>query len=277
MQGCYLDTEGDGDCARHPNGCPTDILVLLSGGQDSTTCLAWARDTYPNARLHALTAFYAQRHETEVVAAADIAQILGCASHNVVDLSGALGRSNSAMLAKSTTELAADGGIVDSAMPQGLPTSFLPGRNLVFLAVAGAHAAAVGAQVIVTGVCQTDYSGYPDCREAFIDAMEDAINESLPTALRPITIEAPLMPLTKAETVVLMVGLAEHEARREYQGEHVPPSAWQRMPVWRALGTSVTCYFGKRPGCGTCPACVLRAKGFEEAGVIDPHTQRAVA
>jgi len=252
---------------------PTDVLVLLSGGQDSTTCLAWARDQFPSARLHALTAFYAQRHESEVVAAAEIAQLLGCTSHNVIDLSGALGRSNAALLAKSTDELRGEGGAVDQAMPQGLPTSFVPGRNLVFLAVAGAHAAAVGANVIVTGVCQTDYSGYPDCRREFTDAMTSAINEALPTAMRPVRIETPLMDVTKADTVAMMVGLSEREARQTFVSAGVPPNAWQLTRVWRALGMSVTCYHGRRPGCGLCPACVLREKGFDEAGVVDPgHT-----
>lgn len=244
---------------------PTDVLVLLSGGQDSTTCLAWARDTYPDARIHALTAFYAQRHENEINAAVDIAQMLGCASHSIVDLSGALGASNAALLAKSDDTLRGDGGIVDEQMPQGLPTSFVPGRNLVFLAVAAAHAAARGATVIVTGVCQTDYSGYPDCRADFIDAMSGAVNEAMPTALRPILIETPLMRITKADTVALMWGLAHRELGRSGK-----PGSARETAVWRALGRSVTCYHGKHPGCGTCPACELRRKGFDAAGTIDP-------
>lgn len=249
----------------------TDVLVLLSGGQDSTTCLAWARDAYPDARLHALTAFYQQRHEAEIMASADIAQMLGCASHTIVDLSGALGRSGSALLASSKTELRGDGGIPDSEMPQGLPTSFVPGRNLVFLAVAGAHAGAIGAQRIVTGVCQTDYSGYPDCRADFVMAMEVAINDAMPSSLRPIKVDTPLMRLTKAETVGLAVGLATKEAERAGQ----PLSSWRETMVWRAIGLSVTCYHGMRPGCGACPACELRSKGFHEAACPDPSEARS--
>lgn len=241
-----------------------NVLVLLSGGQDSTTCLAWARDTYPDAAIHALTAFYAQRHEAEVIAATEIAELLGCASHTIVDLSGALGASNAALLAKSDDTLRGDGGIVDEQMPQGLPTSFVPGRNLVFLAVAAAHAAARECQVIVTGVCQTDYSGYPDCRADFIDAMSGAVNEAMPTALRPILIETPLMRITKADTVALMVGLAV---------KATPDGGdYEETDVWRALARSVTCYYGKHPGCGTCPSCALRVKGFAEAGAVDPST-----
>lgn len=247
----------------------TSVLVLLSGGQDSTTCLAWARDTYPGATLHALTAFYAQRHEAEVAAAVDIADLLGCASHTIVDLSGALGASNSALLAASDDTLRGSGGIPDAQMPQGLPTSFVPGRNMVFLAVAAAHAAARGCQRIVTGVCQTDYSGYPDCREPFVRAMQAAIWQAMPSGQPLISIDTPLMRLTKAETVALMVGLARKEAR---EGS-VNRGDWRATTTWRALGRSVTCYHGQHPGCGTCPSCELRVKGFAEAGSVDPSTE----
>lgn len=241
----------------------TDVLVLLSGGQDSTTCLALARETYADVRLHALTVFYGQRHANEVTSAKAIANTLGCATHTVLDLSAVFAASDAALLSKSTGPLRADGGIVDTDAPNGLPTSFVPGRNLVFLSVAGAHAAALGAGVIVTGVCQTDYSGYPDCRRCFVEAMAVAINEAMPTGLRPIRLETPLMNLTKADSVALMVGLAQKEAQRT-------GTKWQQTAVWRALRVSVTCYRGSRPGCATCPACLLRAKGFEEAGVVDP-------
>lgn len=250
----------------------TDVLVLLSGGQDSTTCLAWARRQYPDARLHALTMLYGQRHATEVTSAKAIAKLLGCATHTVLDLSAVFAASGSALLSKTPGPLLADGGIVDVAAPQGLPTSFVPGRNLVFLSVAGAHAAALGAGVIVTGVCQTDYSGYPDCRDFFVIAMGLAINEAMPTALRPLRIEAPLMNLTKADSVELMVDLAKGEAHRG--GRAATPTEWQQTDVWRALGASVTCYRGSRPGCTTCPACLLRAKGFDEAGVADPALRK---
>lgn len=256
----------------------TDVLVLLSGGQDSTTCLAWARKKYTGARLHALTMLYGQRHATEVTSAKAIAKLLGCATHTVLDLSGVFAASGSALLSKTPGPLLATGGIADVAAPNGLPTSFVPGRNLVFLAIAGAHAAALGAGTIVTGVCQTDYSGYPDCRAEFVDAMSGAVNEAMPTAIRPIFIEAPLMRRTKAETVGMMIGLAKDElvaAAPIVNGIPQPGQEWQQTDVWRALGASVTCYRGSRPGCTTCPACLLRAKGFDEAGVADPARSAA--
>jgi 7-cyano-7-deazaguanine synthase len=258
----------------------TDVLVLLSGGQDSTTCLAWARKKYTGARLHALTMLYGQRHATEVTSAKSIAKLLGCATHTVLDLSGVFAASGSALLSKSQETIKPDGGLADVAAPNGLPTSFVPGRNLVFMAIAGAHAAALGAGTIVTGVCQTDYSGYPDCRAEFVDAMSGAVNEAMPTAIRPILIEAPLMRRTKAETVAMMIGLAKDEtvAGRMVSatfGVPQPSQEWQQTDVWRALGTSVTCYRGCRPGCATCPACLLRAKGFDEAGVPDPARSAA--
>lgn len=229
------------------------VLVLLSGGQDSTTALFWARRECPDARIHALTVHYGQRHEAEVGAAAHIALLAGCASHDVVDLAPVLGASASALTNKNL-ELTASGGFRDDEMPEGLPTSFVPGRNLVFLAVAAAYAARYRCQWLVTGVCQTDYSGYPDCRGEFVEAMDRAIQASLPTELRPVSVVAPLLDATKAETVQLMYDIARTRDAN----------------AWMALSMSVTCYHGKRPGCGTCPACQLRAKGFSEAGVPDP-------
>lgn len=134
-------------------------------------------------------------------------------------------------------------------MPEGLPTSFVPGRNALFLTLAGAVAVKLGAKSIVTGTCQTDYSGYPDCRREFIDAQELALTLAMPSSSGPIKIHTPMMFMTKAETVSLA---------RSLQG------------CWDALALSITCYNGQRPGCGTCPACVLREKGFAEAGESDP-------
>ena len=107
-----------------------------------------------------------------------------------------------------------------------------------------------GARDVVTGTCQTDYSGYPDCRREFVDAFEKALTLAMPSSCGPVRVHTPLMYLTKAETVRL--------ARRLGQG------------CWDALALSVTCYEGQRPGCGSCPACDLRARGFAEAGEVDP-------
>lgn len=228
-------------------------LVLLSGGQDSTTCLYWAKHQLAPVELHALTVQYGQRHATELDAARDIAIEAGCASHVNVLLSPLFVGSESALVGDAH-ELRADGGHIDKEMPQGLPTSFVPGRNLLFLAAAAARAGAVGATAIVTGVCQTDYSGYPDCRVPFINAMQAAIVNAWPSGAPVPTIHTPLMHLTKAETVHLA---------RDLPG------------CWEALGRTVTCYLGKRPGCGTCPACALRVQGFAEAGYDDPSSVTA--
>lgn len=251
-----------------------NVLVLLSGGQDSTTCLWWAKDTYPDAAIHALTVSYGQRHAAEVGVAAEISRLAGCATHDFAYVKG-LG-TESALIEGSDAELRGDGGLPDQHAPGGLPTSFVPGRNMVFLALAAARAVAVGASRIVTGVCQTDYSGYPDCRKTFINAMEAAIAEAMPSGIDDIVIDTPLMRLTKADTVAMMVGFAEKAARWERRaGERVLPSWWQKTAPWVALGKSVTCYKGARPGCGACPACQLRARGFAEAGIVDPGTTYA--
>lgn len=224
----------------------TKALVLLSGGQDSTTCLYWAKAHFDE--VAALSIYYGQRHKTELEAAREIAGLAKVA-HYEIDIP-ALQLLGDSALVDDRKELAGSGGLVDKEMPQGLPTSFVPGRNLLFLATAAACAVKLGAKHIVTGVCQTDYSGYPDCRQEFISAMEVAVTRAMPTSVGPLYIDTPLMFLTKAETVVLA---------NDLEG------------CWDALARSITCYHGKRPGCGTCPACELRMRGFADAGMLDPQ------
>lgn len=239
-----------------------NVLVLLSGGQDSTTCLWWVKREVPDARIHCLNIGYGQRHAAEMDAAVAISRLAQVDTYDTVDLSDALRGAQSALTNKGI-ELRGSGGFADDEMPEGLPTSFVPGRNLVFLAVAAAWAARYRCEWVVTGVCQTDYSGYPDCRLAFLDAMDAAVRASMPTGLGMVSIVAPLLTATKAETVQLMADIAVH-----FAGPDVPPTL---TPAWQALGMSVTCYQGQRPGCGACGACQLRAKGFREAGRQDPQ------
>lgn len=212
--------------------------VVLSGGQDSTTCLYWALDK--GVDVQAVTFHYDQRHDTEVEAAKRIAAHAGV-PHTVLEVPG-LGVAGKGSSLTRDLPLDLNGGF------QGLPSSFLPGRNLVFLSLAASFAIPRDSFYLVTGVCQTDYSGYPDCRRSTIDAMEKAIN--LGNDLHGFYIDTPLMHLTKAETVRLMKGFGNR--------------------AWEALGMSITCYEGKHPGCGACAACVLRKKGFSEAGFDDP-------
>lgn len=225
---------------------PTSAVVLLSGGQDSTTCLFWAMRTFD--LVHAISFQYGQRHAAELEVARKIAEIAGVASWKVLDVTALSQIGGSSLVGPG--EIRASGGMIDEEAPQGLPTSFVPGRNLVFLGLAASYAVQVGARTVVIGVSQTDYSGYPDCRESFIDAVQEAVNRAMPSSFGEIKIETPLIARNKSATVMLAQELGED--------------------CWQALGLSITCYEGHRPGCGKCPACVLRAVGFREAGLEDP-------
>lgn len=222
-------------------------VVLFSGGQDSTTCLYWAKMVHDE--VHAVTVGYGQRHHTEIAAAEKIAAMAGV-PWNLFHLDALKEIGDSALLTKDE-EIKAEGGKFDTEMPQGLPTSFVPGRNIFFLSIAAAYAAKIEAEYVVAGMCDTDYSGYPDCRLDTIKALEHTFALGL-GATPEIKIETPLMRKTKSETVSLA----------------------SRLPgCLEALAYSITCYNGQHPGCGTCPSCELRAKGFEEAGVPDPASR----
>lgn len=226
-------------------------VVLLSGGQDSTTCLFWAKKRF--ASVHALAFDYGQRHRSELRAARDISRIAGLERELVVLELGVLAQLGDSSLVCPGDGLSSTGGYVDAQMPEGLPTSFVPGRNLLFLGVAAAYAVKNGIKDLVAGVCQGDYSGYPDCRAPFVEAMQAAVNLAMPSSAGPVRIHTPLMHLDKKKTVLMARGLGDD--------------------CWRALARSVTCYEGYRPGCGTCPSCRLRAAGFEMAGLEDPATK----
>ena len=209
-------------------------VVLFSGGQDSTTCLAWALARYDT--VHAVTIDYGQRHRVEIEAAARICAAVGVPQAIVpCDSFRALGGN----------ALTSDAPVQDGPATNGLPNTFVPGRNLILLSLAAAYGYQRGMTDIVTGVCQTDYSGYPDCRQDTMVALQAALRAGLDA---PVTIHTPLMWLTKAETVVLMRDLG-------------------RLDL---LALSHTCYNGQVPPCGTCPACLLRANGFDEAGIPHP-------
>lgn len=212
----------------------SSALVLLSGGQDSVTCLAWALSRFD--RVEAVSFDYNQRHRVELEAGETVARLAGV-RRTVVPVSFA--QTGSAMN-DASVPVALEGGLGGA-----LPTTFLPGRNAAFLSIACGLAASRGIWDVVTGVCQTDYSGYPDCRQAFVSSMQQTMSLALDHEVR---IHAPLMSLTKAQTVLLMQDLGR--------------VAW--------LAHSHTCYEGLRPACGRCPACELRLKGFAEAGISDP-------
>jgi 7-cyano-7-deazaguanine synthase len=222
-------------------------LVLFSGGQDSTTCLAWALARH--ARVETVGFDYGQRHRVELEARLRVldglragfpewAERLG--PDHLLDLRGFGAIGDSAL----TTERAIE---VDA---RGLPTSFVPGRNLAFLVHAAALADRRGLNRLVGGMCETDFSGYPDCRRETLDATERALNLGME---RDFRIDTPLMWLTKAETWALAEALGGDRLVELIRAE------------------SHTCYLGERGvlhawghGCGRCPACELRARGWDE-------------
>ncbi len=220
------------------NGAGTKALVVLSGGQDSTTCLYWAIDRFGRDNVSTLTFDYGQRHRIEIECARTVAAAAGVANACLpIDTFAALGGdalTDDAIAVRQ--ELDAD---------SGLPNTFVPGRNLVFLTFAAAYAWQRDIDELVTGVAQTDYSGYPDCREETIEALQASLRLGME---RDFTIHTPLMHLSKKQTVEMAVALGGLEA----------------------MALTHTCYNGERPPCGQCPACILRARGFSEAGIDDP-------
>jgi 7-cyano-7-deazaguanine synthase len=221
-------------------------LVLFSGGQDSTTCLAWALDRY--AHVETLGFDYGQRHRVEL----DVRpKVLAAMRERLPHLAARLGEDH-------VIDLAVLGQISDTALTReteiamqqnGLPNTFVPGRNLVFLTFAGALAYRRGARHIVAGMCETDFSGYPDCRDDTMKAMQLALNLGME---QRFVIHTPLMWIDKAATWALA---------RTLGGDAL-------TDIIRR--DTHTCYNGDRAhfhdwgyGCGTCPACMLRATGYQ--------------
>lgn len=206
-------------------------LVLFSGGQDSTTCLFWAKKQFK--KVYALSFLYGQKHAHEVELARKIAEEAEVEFH-VMDASfiGRLGRNS---LTDFTIEM-------DKEQPEGaVPNTFVPGRNLFFLSIAAVFAREKGIFHLVTGVSQTDYSGYPDCRDSFIKSLNVTLNLAMD---EQFVIHAPLMWLNKAQTWALADELGVFELIRN---------------------ETLTCYNGiQGDGCGECPACKLRKQGLEE-------------
>jgi len=188
-------------------------VVVFSGGQDSTTCLVQALSRYDE--VHAITFDYGQRHREEIETARRLASQLGIAGDEIP--------------------------VSFELQDNGLPNTFVPGRNILFLTLAAIYAYQVGAEAVITGVCETDFSGYPDCRDEFVKALNQAVSLGLDRAIR---FETPLMWLDKAETWAL----ADHYG-------HLDTVRQQTL----------TCYNGiAGDGCGACPACDLRSRGLQQ-------------
>jgi 7-cyano-7-deazaguanine synthase len=222
-------------------------LVLFSGGQDSSVCLAWALQRY--ARVETVGFDYGQRHAVEMQARDKVRAGMAAAfprwagrlgPDHVIDIRSFGAIADSALTAEREIEITA----------RGLPSTFVPGRNLVFLTYAAALADRRGIGALVGGMCETDYSGYPDCRRDTLDALQQALNLGMD---RDFVIETPLMALTKGQTWSLA---------HELGGDAL---------VRLIVEESHTCYLGERGerrpwghGCGRCPACELRARGWHE-------------
>ena len=222
-------------------------LVLFSGGQDSTTCLAWALNRYDH--VETLGFDYGQRHAIELTMRL---QLLDGLRVMRPDWNSKLGQDHvldlSLLAAISDTALTSD--VAITMQENGLPNTFVPGRNLLFLTSAAALAYRRGISDLVGGMCETDYSGYPDCRDETLKSLQQAINLGMASKL---TIQTPLMWLNKAQSWQLAATLGGEELVELIRTE------------------SHTCYLGERGvlhawghGCGTCPACELRARGYTD-------------
>lgn len=230
----------------YPSVMASSALVLFSAGQDSATCLAWALSQYD--RVETIGFFYGQRHAVELSRRDPVRDAIAAlkpkwrerlGEDSMVDLAGYGALAESALTADRAIEMAEN----------GLPTTFVPGRNLVFLSVAAALAYRRGIDTLVGGMCETDFSGYPDCRRDTLDAMQTALSLGLD---RAIEVQTPLMQLTKAETWALaqqlggeaLVNVIREESHTCYEGDRGARHDWGY-------------------GCGVCPACDLRAKGWQ--------------
>jgi 7-cyano-7-deazaguanine synthase len=224
-----------------------NAVVLLSGGLDSATCMAIAKSE--GLEIHALSFDYGQRHRVELRAARRIARAFGAREHRVV-------RIDKAALAGSslTSRKAVPKNRSPSRMISRIPSTYVPARNTIFLAYALAYAEQICSADVFIGVNALDYSGYPDCRPEFVAAFERMANLATKAAVegRRISIHAPLVKLTKAQIIRKGTALGV-----DYSLTH---SCYDPLPSWAA--------------CGACDSCLLRKKGFREAGVEDPTKYR---
>ncbi|CAM3897451.1 exsB protein [Lederbergia lenta] len=205
-------------------------VVVFSGGQDSTTCLFWALERF--AEVEAVTFDYNQRHQSEITCAKKITEELGV-KHHILDMS--------LLHQLAPNALTRDEIDVEDGENGDLPSTFVPGRNLLFMSFAGVLAHQIKAKHLITGVSETDFSGYPDCTDMFMKSLNVTLNLSME---KDFTIHTPLMWLNKEETWELADQLEAFEFIRE---------------------NTLTCYNGIiADGCGECPACKLRKRGLDD-------------
>lgn len=238
-------------------------LVVLSGGQDSTTCLFWAGERLNRLqgdRLHAVTFDYGQRHAIEIEAARKVAELAYVDSHEVIAVPNCLRSASPLVDFDNELERYTDFEQMDKVIGNRVELTFVPMRNTLFLTVAANRLVQLASEFkepvdleLVTGVCQEDNANYPDCRESYIYALENAFNQSL--GFNRLRIVTPLMHLSKAQTVRMMHELGTH--------------------AWNALAYTHTSYDGKYPPTDMNHSNVLRAEGFKNAGLADPLVLRA--
>ena len=227
-------------------------MVILSGGQDSTISLYWAKSLKLFDEIHAITFDYGQKHSREIIASATIAKMAGCASHSIVNCFNLLKSSSPLINASVELEQYDSYESMDNIIGNRIELTFVPMRNTLFLTVATNHALAKDCRTLVTGVCQADNANYPDCTEGFIALQKKSINASL--GINDFEIYTPLMNLSKKDSI---------EMAMELDG------------CMNALAYTHTSYDNQYPPTGKDHATILRAQGFLEADVPDPLIVRA--
>jgi 7-cyano-7-deazaguanine synthase len=227
-----------------------DALVILSGGLDSTTALYWAKERFK--RVHTLTFSYGQSHSVEVERAVKIAERARVASHRVLKVN--LDEIGGSALTQSDIPIPTRNSAAEVISNNGIPVTYVPFRNGIFLSIAAAYAEVKGISHLVGGWNAVDYSGYPDCRREFLNAMERALTLGSKAGVegRPFTIHAPLISLSKAEIIALGLSLGAD------------------------YSLTVSCYRGQEPPCGNCDSCVLRADAWRRLGLMDHAVERVV-
>ena len=222
-------------------------LVVLSGGQDSTTTALFARKECKE--LHGVTFNYGQKHKIEIKAAVKISKLLNFKTHEIIKIPNILKSSSPLINRKNKLEKYNS----SKEISKGIEPTFIPSRNILFLTIASNRAIFHSCGIIYAGVCEEDYGGYPDCRKVFIDSMQNSLGLGISGSKKFIKIKTPLMKLTKKESVKIAIKKCKNmkEFNKIFKETH-------------------TCYDGIKGGCGKCHACVLRDKGFKEAGIIDP-------
>ncbi len=211
-------------------------VVLLSGGLDSTTCMAVAKSE--GYELYPISFDYSQRHNIELTKAKEVAKYFGVSDHKIIKMQNVGG--------SALTDSSID--VPEYKETDAIPVTYVPARNLLFLSYAVGYAEVIGAEAIFIGVSAVDYSGYPDCRPEFIEAFQRVVEVGTAAGAtgKVIEVKTPIIRLSKAETIEL----------------------GNRLGAPYQLTTS--CYNGREQACGVCDSCTLRLKGFKDAGLVDP-------